>query len=383
MAGPIWCCWCGYFFSSHGRLQEGRAVQHRTADQFITPWLLQRLNAYFLANGTQLLDYFDIHYYFSTTTDQSSQSAQLNVTSEVRSLYDAGFNDTGYILKNIEGPAVNLIPRFQAWIRQYAPNLTLPLAISEISFVPSAARGNTNGAIGDGLAYFSAHLAQAEALAVLGKYGVAYAARWVSPTPGSAAAMAYDLYLNFDGQHSGVQGVSVNASSSAWPNVTSYAVYNGSSASLYVLLFSLQFVPVASIAVTITDAALQSGASSAAAAVWLMSAAASTLQQQPQLTVTQSTPSTLMLSLTNVANRSATLLVVQGVVVVSAAVSSSSSAAAHPFSSSSSSTSSSAAAQLATSSSAVKKHKAVSSSSAGKKRTAPLSSSSAKKKKGS
>ena len=261
----------------------------------------------------QLLDYFDVHYYANLPPDDSTQSNSQELTDEVQSFYNASYVDPGWIGNGpnacgvyCNGPYVDLIPRFQSWIAQYAPNLTLPLAISEYSFVP--------GTSSSGDALFSPALANAEVLSVFAVYQIAYAARWVSPTAGSVAETAFRLYLNYDGNGAKVTGDSVSTSSSTAPTLTSYTVHNASSGTLYLLLFNKAFSADSSVSVTVQAAALSSGAASASGSVWQFSVGSQTLTAQAAVSLSASA-ATAELSLNGFTApaRSATLIVVSGV----------------------------------------------------------------------
>ena len=274
---------------------------------YITPWLLQQLNSYYLTHGVQLIDYIDIHYYPNVPTDESTQANQKQFTDQVRSFYDPTYPDPGWIgatgcSTGCNGPYVWLIPRFQQWIAQYAPNLSIQLAISEYSF-------STNS---DSL--WSSTLANAEVMAVMGVQKVAYASRWESPAAGSVAENAYKLYLNYDGNKSRVMGSSVSTVSSTAPLLTAYSVYNSTTQTMFVLLFNLDFSADNAVSVNISSAKLTGTASSVSASVWRMSLASPTLSSQNSVTVAVSGGgSHLTLSGYSVPARSATLLVMKGV----------------------------------------------------------------------
>ena len=325
IAGPIWCCWCAYFWSAKDGCGNG-ADYAAHGNTYVTPWLLQQLNAHYLQTGVQLIDYLDIHYYPNVPPADSSTSQSKQFTDEVRSFYDPTYVDPGWIgpggcNTGCNGPYVNLIPRFQGWIAQYAPNLTLPLAISEFSFGSDS--------------QYSATLANAEALSVFAVHGLAYATRWTSPATNTQAENAYKLYLNYDGANSKVLGASQPTTSSTWPTLTAYSVYNVSTQTLFVLLFNLAFSADTAVSVAVSAASMASGASSLTASVYQFSAAAQTLAQQAGITVASSGGKLSFEGYTAPA-RSATLVVMKGVAQT---------AAVTPFSSSSSSAASSSSAR--------------------------------------
>jgi len=303
VAGPIWCCWCAYFWSAKDGCGGGADMAAHD-NMYITPWLLMKLNDHYLTHGVQLLDFIDLHYYPNVPDDDSTQARQQQFTDQVRSFYDATYPDPGWIGvsgcgASCNGPYVTLLPRFQQWIAQYAPNLTLGLAVSEYSFGADS--------------MFSPMLANAEVLAVMGSRGVAYSSRWTSPTDGSLAENAFKLYLNYDGSGSKVMGASVPTSSSTAPQLTAYSVHNSTTQTLFVLLFNLAFSADSAVSVTISSASLVSGAASVAASVWQMSAASTALSQQAAVTMTNGGSGGLSFSGYSVPARSATLLVVKGV----------------------------------------------------------------------
>lgn len=70
----------------------------------------------------------------------------------------------------------------------------------------------------------SAALAQAEALAIFGREGVALATRWVAPKVGTAVETAFRLFLDYDGSGSRVVGYATRAVSANVDSVGAYAV---------------------------------------------------------------------------------------------------------------------------------------------------------------
>ncbi|MEM8995134.1 MAG: hypothetical protein AAGF23_10135 [Acidobacteriota bacterium] len=70
----------------------------------------------------------------------------------------------------------------------------------------------------------SSAIAHAEVLAVFGREGVDLATRWVAPEPGSKVEDAFELFLDYDGAGSAVQGDSVRATSDRPDDLGTYAV---------------------------------------------------------------------------------------------------------------------------------------------------------------
>jgi hypothetical protein len=112
----------------------------------------------------------------------------------------------------------NLIPRVKAWIAQYCPGTKL--AITEYNFG------------GDDTA--SGAIAQAELLAIFAWEGVDLATRWVAPRANSVAERGFQIFLNYDGAGSRVQGDSVAAVSANVDQIGAYA-FHGDSRTLVLL----------------------------------------------------------------------------------------------------------------------------------------------------
>src|SRR6202453_3518720 len=91
---------------------------------FAGQYYLQQMAAYDKAHGQRILDYFDEHYYFNTSTP----AAQLAST---RTLWDPTYNGGTWVEQyDFNGP-MHMIPRFHKWISQYYPGTKL--AFSEHS----------------------------------------------------------------------------------------------------------------------------------------------------------------------------------------------------------------------------------------------------------
>jgi len=141
--------------------------------------------------GTPLLDVFDEHFYpqaagvFSDAAgDAATQALRLR---SVRGLWDPTYTDESWIA-DLPWKQTQLVPRMRGWVdAAYAGAATKPvLGISEYSF---GALDTMNGA-----------LAQADALGVLGREGVSYAALWGPPSSAtSPGTFAFRMFRNLDG----------------------------------------------------------------------------------------------------------------------------------------------------------------------------------------
>jgi len=232
--GPVSYGWCEYFTSAPDFFTDGnddckngpdRAAHNNTP---LTAWYLQRICADARVTGKRLVDYLDVHYYsdapnVSLTTDESDETAAARLRS-VRALYDPSYREevdyANSFFAESYSEAPRLIPRMKEWIAQNCPGMKL--AITEYNF----GDGDATGA-----------LAQAEALAIFGRYGVDLATRWVDPPEGSRVEDAFRLYLNYDGHGSKVAGDAISATSSRVDQVASYAIANANG-TVYVLLFN-------------------------------------------------------------------------------------------------------------------------------------------------
>jgi hypothetical protein len=167
------------------------------------------------ASGRRLLHYLDVHWYPEARGDNGGKSVRIieNDVSEgvqiarmqaPRSLWDPTYRESSWILSNLGGQPIALIPRLQTAISQFYPGTRL--AITEWNY---GAGGNVSGGIAD-----------ADALGIFGKHGVA-ACFWSLAGGSSYVKAAYRLYLDYDGagERFGNVSVSASASDTAWTSV--------------------------------------------------------------------------------------------------------------------------------------------------------------------
>jgi hypothetical protein len=200
-----------------------------------------------MSNGAPLIDYLDIHFYpsyynFAFGCDEVPTAQRLQ---SPRMFWDPTYLNPYDGLPNTE--AAQLIPRYTQMIASTQGATNLKLAISEYNMGTDACAA---GAV-----------AQAEAFAVFGRYGLGLAARWSDSnyaghyqlTAGSPAESAFRMYLEHN-----VTGTSVDVAPKAGDagygpdTITSYAVLNGTT--LNVLLFNKQATP-ATVTVQLGNAA--------------------------------------------------------------------------------------------------------------------------------
>ena len=100
----------------------------------------------------RFFDCLDVHY----------PTAGSNPVEDVRSLWDAGYDENSWLTQDAFGGPLTLLPRLQTWINANRPGTGI--CISEYQYHPP-------GATGAG-ADPSSGVAEADALGIFGKYGV-------------------------------------------------------------------------------------------------------------------------------------------------------------------------------------------------------------------
>lgn len=217
--GPAAWGWCEYFYSAADGCSNGPdKASHGNMD--FLEWYAQQVCQYNATNNVKVVDYLDIHYYpqsgVSLNSLEDSATAAKRLRS-LKSLYDPTYIDESWI-----GQAVNLIPRMRSIISSRCS--WLKLSISEYNF------GNDD--------IITGALAQAEALAIFGREGVAAAMRWVAPAPNTLVENAFKLFLNYTGTGAQVTGSSVKATSNDVDTIGAYAIINTSTSTIFALAFN-------------------------------------------------------------------------------------------------------------------------------------------------
>lgn len=230
--GPVTWGWCDLFSSAADAAigpscVDGPDRQSHGGTPFVQ-WYMQQICAYETQFGVRPVDYVDVHFYpqGNVTGLGGASDSELPEDSarRLRSLRE--LNDPAYTSESWISDQVQLLPRLKAWMATSCP--TLKLAITEYKWGPD------NGPSGA--------LAQAEALAIFGREGVALAARWVAPVDASLSEGAFRLFLDYDGQNTRVIGDSVQALSSNTSELGAYAV-DQLGTQLRVLLFNRATAP--------------------------------------------------------------------------------------------------------------------------------------------
>jgi hypothetical protein len=226
--GPEEWGWSGYLYSGYDQQYSSTngwgvfpdKAAHGGWD--FMPWLLNQLRLTNVATGKRLLDVFTLHYYpqggeFSSDV---STDMQLRRNRSTRSLWDTNYVDESWI-----GTSVHLIPRMKWWVQTNYPGTKIGL--TEYSW---GADTNINGAT-----------AQADILGILGREGMDYATRWVSPATNTPAYNAIKMYRNYDGVKSTFGSLSVFSPAPTPDEVATFAALRTNDWALTVMAINKAF----------------------------------------------------------------------------------------------------------------------------------------------
>jgi len=188
-------------------------------------YYLQQMAAYDASHHQRLLDYFDEHYYFDT----SSPAAQLAST---RTLWDATYNSGTWVERyQFKGP-MQLIPRFKDWINTYYPGTKL--ALSEYS-------------IDSGHKSIVDALAEMDVLGIFGREQLDFANMWTPPAPTDPIAYAFRMFRNYDGNGHPFGDMSISAASSDPSSLSIYAAQRTSDSAVTILVINKTMAPITSV----------------------------------------------------------------------------------------------------------------------------------------
>src|SRR5580698_4788901 len=183
---------------------------------FAGQYYLQQMAAYQQQHGQRILDYFDEHYYFNTSTP----ATQLAST---RTLWDATYNGGTWVEQyDFNGP-MQLIPRFKGWISSYYPGTKL--AISEYS-IDSGQKSVVDA------------IAEMDVLGIFGREPIDFADMWSPPGPQDPIAYAFRMFRNFDGHGSQFGDTSISAVSSDQGSLSIYAAQRSSDNAVTILVIN-------------------------------------------------------------------------------------------------------------------------------------------------
>ncbi len=173
---------------------------------FAGQYYLQQMAAYDKAHGQRILDYFDEHYYFDTSTP----AKQLAST---RTLWDPAYNGGTWVEQyDFNGP-MQLIPRFRGWISANYPGTLLSL--SEYS-------------IDSGQKSIVDAIAEMDVLGIFGREPLDFANMWSAPGAQDPIAFAFRMFRNYDGKGSQFGDTSISAVSTDQAQLSIYAAQRSS-----------------------------------------------------------------------------------------------------------------------------------------------------------
>jgi hypothetical protein len=187
-------------------------------------YYLQQMAAYERTNHVRLLDYFDEHYYFDTSTP----AAQLAST---RTLWDPGYDGGTWVERYAFKGAMRLIPRFKNWINTYYPGTKL--AISEYS-------------IDSGKKSIVDAIAEMDALGIFGREQLDFANMWTPPAPTDPIAYSFRMFRNYDGNGHQFGDTSIQAVSSDQGSLSLYAAQRTSDKAVTILAINKTTAPITS-----------------------------------------------------------------------------------------------------------------------------------------
>lgn len=230
--GPVIWGWTGYFYSaadiaSGGDFWLNPPDRNAHGGLPLVEWYLQQMAAYEQANGTRLLDYFDLHYYpqqdgvaLTSAGGDFTQDLRLRST---RALWDPTYVDESWIAE-----PVNLLPRMHNWIDTYYPGTKL--AITEYNW--------------GGLEHINGALTQADVLGIFGRERVDLATIWAPPANTDPGAFAFRMYLNYDGNGSTFGDLSLPAASSDSEDLAVFAAQRSSDGMLTIMVINKSGSPL-------------------------------------------------------------------------------------------------------------------------------------------
>jgi Glycoside hydrolase family 44/Bacterial Ig-like domain (group 3) len=183
---------------------------------FAGEYYLQQMAAYDKAHGQRILDYFDEHYYFVTSTP----AAQLAST---RTLWDSTYNGGTWVEQyDFNGP-MQLIPRFRSWISANYPGTLLSL--SEYS-------------IDSGQKSIVDAIAEMDVLGIFGREPLDFANMWSAPGAQDPIAFAFRMFRNYDGNGSQFGDTSISGVSSDQGQLSIYAAQRSSDNAVTILVIN-------------------------------------------------------------------------------------------------------------------------------------------------
>lgn len=328
VSGPVISGWYQYFYSQkdvNAGYSQGPCYQpwdnpvDREAHGGVPliEYYLQQMAAASATYGVRLLDYVDVHAYFSATYNGSSvglttagdtgeQQARMNST---RVLWDPTYTDpalpqpnyltdAGYTTSCTQPDlAPELIPRMQGWVTRDYPGTKT--SIDEYNF---GGTESINGAV-----------TQADVLGIFGEYGLDMATLWPTGTytgqvPGN---MAFAIYRNYDGNKSTFGDIALASTSANQGTLSVYGAFRSSDHAITIVVINKTYGALTS-TLSLANYAASTGAT---AQEYLYSNAnLNAIVAQPSVTITPpATGGTTSSITTTFPAQSITLLVVPAI----------------------------------------------------------------------
>jgi hypothetical protein len=183
---------------------------------FAGEYYLQQMAAYDKQHSQRILDYFDEHYYFTTSTP----AAQLAST---RTLWDPTYNGGTWVEQyDFNGP-MQLIPRFRSWISANYPGTLLSL--SEYS-------------IDSGQKSIVDAIAEMDVLGIFGREPIDFANMWNTPAPQDPIAYSFRMFRNYDGNGGQFGDTSISAVSADQGQLSIYAAQRSSDSAVTIVVIN-------------------------------------------------------------------------------------------------------------------------------------------------
>jgi len=253
VSGPVIDSWLAYFYSKKDIetgwnsapcfCYNGNPVDRMAhGDVPLIEYYLQQFQKSEATTGKRLLDYVDIHGYFAAdglgfalAGDTTAQQERLNSTRVFwdPTYTDPNFTDPDNHTSAAQPVAPQLIPRMQTWVARDYPGTKT--AIDEYNW---GGQDHINGA-----------LAQADILGIFGMYGLDLGALWGPPNrvaTGSSPAqlpglIAFEVYRNYDGNHSKFGDVALASTSANQGQLAVYGALRSSDDQVTVVVINKTF----------------------------------------------------------------------------------------------------------------------------------------------
>jgi Glycoside hydrolase family 44 len=194
--------WCDLHYSGKDGCAPGTDYAMQGNKPLIS-WYLEQIckPENLTPDGKKLVDIIDIHWYpmdlnNPTRTDADRYKA-LRMT---RNLFDPNYLEENWINTANGGKPIRLIPWLKEQIDQYCPGVKI--GVSEWRYGELDEQARTAKPEGTFRPEWAVAMANAEAMAIMGREGVELATIWDRLPSGSHAENAFKIFLDFDGKGS-------------------------------------------------------------------------------------------------------------------------------------------------------------------------------------